>query len=173
MEEVKATAGKSFDELYSKLMASSKKVFDSYIETRSLEKTIRDLKVDRRNTFKQFKNKNFQATLSAYNKELASKVVYDKAVIIDELWKKYGSEGISVKDATSILVLLGKEIGMWNTDYKHQAKTGNVTYNIVNYSGIKDEIEKNKEAVEEEKKRQEELNIPDGIQITDYSDTVN
>jgi phosphoenolpyruvate carboxylase len=166
---------KSFDELYSKLMASSKKVFDSYVETRSLEKTIRDLKVDRRNTFKQFKNKNFQATLNAYNKELASKVVYDKAVIIDELWKKYGSEGISVKDATSILVLLGKEIGMWNTDYKHQAKTGNVTYNIVNYSSIKDEIEKNKEAVEKEKERQEqeEFDIPDGIQITDYSDTVN
>lgn len=130
-----------------KLTEKQKRVFDSYIETRSIDKTARELEIAYWDCLEVYNSKNFQLAIREYNEEMLDKVAYNSAVIIDELWKTYGSEGIAHKDKINILTLLGKHIGMWATQAKDPNAKTNVQYNIVNYNSITGEIQKHEQEI--------------------------
>lgn len=158
--------------LYDKLTPRQRKHFDHYVEHRSLNAMVTAFHSDIRAVKGVYNSKAFQLALKEHNEALKDKVMYTEAKVIDELWKRYNDFDSPPNVRVQILVLLGKHIGMWaNTSQTAKEMNKSVTYNIVNYAEVKGEIDKNKEAVEEAKDKPE-LDIPDGVQITEYPDTV-
>lgn len=149
-----------------KLTEKQKRVFDSYVQTRSIEKTSKEIDLNLWDATEVYRSKNFQTALRKYNEEMSDLVAYNSAVIIDELWKTYGSEGIGHKDKISILTLLGKHIGMWTTIVKPEDSKPTVQYNIVNYNAITGEIEKHEKEIQAE--LIENNDLPEGVKILTY-----
>jgi len=156
-------------EYYEKLGPRQKEFFDLYVKHRTLSAVQKKLDWTTRDTYKIFNSVTVQKALDEYNENIKTTSYYNEAVIIDELWKEYFIAKTS-KDRTNILVLLGKAIGMWSNLTQTNKDGSKVTYNIVNYNNIKEEIDKNKEEVEKEKDK--EINIPDGFEITNYDRTL-
>jgi hypothetical protein len=150
------------------LTEKQKIVFDSYIQTRSIDKTARELGQNVGNVWQTYRTATFQNALKEYNEALLDAIDYNAAVIIDELWKVYGQEGIGAKEKVNILTLLGKHIGMWAT----KAPTADdgkpsIQYNIVNYHGIVNEIERNEKEV---RPLIENNDAPQGFEVLSYGD---
>lgn len=151
-----------------KLTEKQKRVFDSYIQTRSIDKTARELELNNWDCTEVYNSKNFQIALREYNDQMMDKVAYNAAVIIDELWKTYGSEGISHKEKINILTLLGKHIGMWASTSRQDDAKPSIQYNIVNYNNITGEIEKHEKEVKAE--LIENNDTPEGFKVLTYGD---
>lgn len=150
-----------------KLTTKQKRVFDSYVQTRAINASAVELGMNNWDVLEVYNSKNFQLALRDYNEELSNTVAYNAAVIIDELWKTYGSEGIAHKDKINILTLLGKHIGMWANVTKNNDAKPNVQYNIVNYHNITSEISKNEKEIEA---KLIEDDIPEGFKVLTYGD---
>lgn len=150
-----------------KLTEKQKRVFDSYIVTRSIDKTARELEIAPWDCYEVYGSKNFQLAIKEYNADMLDKVAYNSAVIIDELWKTYGSDGIAHRDKINILTLLGKHIGMWATQAKDPNAKASVQYNIVNYNNITGEIQKHEQEVIA---NVVEDDTPEGFKILTYED---
>jgi hypothetical protein len=150
------------------LTERQKTIFDSYVQTRSLDKTAKELELNVGDVWRVHRSPAFQNALKEYNKELLDVVDYNAAVIIDELWKLYGQEATGAKEKVNILTLLGKHIGMWAT----KAPTADdgkpsIQYNIVNYHGIVNEIERNEKEV---RPLIESNDAPQGFEVLSYGD---
>jgi hypothetical protein len=154
---------------YEALTPKQKEFFDLYVETRTIASVVRKLGWNTGDTLKVYQSVGVQAALAEHNENLKTTSHYNEAVIIDKLWFEYADPETPKNVKVQILVQLGKHIGMWanTTGATKEAGAKSVTYNIVNYAGIKQEIEKNIEEIE--KVKDHEFDLPDGITITDYS----
>jgi predicted DNA-binding protein YlxM (UPF0122 family) len=152
---------------YENLTDRQKKIFDLYVESRSIDAVAKAMDVSNGDIWRTYQSDKFQLALTEYNKALVDKVSYTEAVIIDELWKNYNAEGVGMKDKITILTLLGKHIGMWSNAVQEKDQKASIQYNIVNYNGISSEIEKNKDAIEAQV-IEETDDVPEGIQLLTY-----
>ena len=157
---------------YDKLTPRQRKHFDHYVENRSLSSMVTAFHSDIRAVKGVYNSKAFQLALKEHNELLKDKVMYTEAVVIDELWKRYNDGDSPPNVKVQVLVLLGKHIGMWaNTSKTADKINQSHTYNIVNYNEVKKEIEDNKEEVEKAKD-DPDLDVPEGVQIVEYPETV-
>ena len=141
-------------------------IFDSYVQTRSLDKTAKELDLNVGDVWRVHRSPAFQNALKEYNKELLNIVDYNAAVIIDELWKLYGQGDTGAKEKVNILTLLGKHIGMWaNKVPTTDDGKPTIQYNIVNYHGIVNEIERNEKEV---RPLIENSDTPTGFEVLTY-----
>jgi hypothetical protein len=156
-------------EAYEVLTDKQRQFFEEYTRTRTISSVASKFGWTAGDTLKVYQSVGVQAALAEHNENLKTTSQYNEGVIIDKLWLEYADPETPKNIKVQILVHLGKHIGMWanTTGTSKEAGVKSVTYNIVNYSGIKDEIEKNKEEVE--KIKDYEFDLPDGITITDYS----
>lgn len=154
---------------YEALTPRQREFFDLYIQTRTLTSVYTKLNWNSGDCLRVYQSVGVQEALKEHNENLKTSSQYNEAIIIDKLWYEYSDPDTPKNVKVQILVQLGKHIGMWanTTGASKETGTKSVTYNIVNYSGIKEEIDKNKEEVE--KIKDQEFDIPDGITITDYS----
>lgn len=158
---------------YDKLGPRQKKFFDVYVQTRTINSIAVEFNVKWYEANEVYCSPNFQKALKEYNANLEKYSVYNQAVIIDKLWLEYNDSATPKNVKVNILVMLGKHIGMWANQTKNQLETkGSVTYNIVNYSNVMEEIDKNKEAVDKEREAVEQNDLPSGIEITSYGETL-
>ena len=149
---------------YEKLTDRQKKVFNSYIKTRTLHQTAIDLDMNEGDLSRVYQSDNFQLALSEYNNSIADKVGYNAAVIIDKLWGLYNDEDVPNKEKINILVLLGKHIGMWANAVREKDAKASIQYNIVNYNGVREEIQVHAQEI-----KQVENETPAGFKILEFN----
>ncbi len=165
-EESVATANKKIKVGETVLTQKQKQFLDLYVQHRSIDKVSRELGENSGNILQVYKSKGVQSALKEYNASLLDTIDYNAAVIIDELWKTYGQEGISHKDKINILTLLGKHIGMWAPKVPTESDgKPSIQYNIVNYNNISTELEKNEKEV---KLLIEANDTPEGFEVLTY-----
>lgn len=156
---------------YNNLTPKQKEFFDIYVQTRAINPIQKQLGWSWKDLSLVYSSVGVQKALKEYNENIQETSAYNAAVIVDKLWLEYNDQETPKNVKINILVMLGKHIGMWaNTVSQKDKKTvGNTTYNIVNYGAVKEEIDKNKTEVE--KVKDQELDIPEGVTLADYTET--
>lgn len=149
---------------YEKLTPKQKKFFDLYIEARSLVSITKLPDWDTRDVYNVYNSRGIKNALKEHNETLKSTALYDETVIIDKLWKEYSDPDTPKNVKVNILIMLGKHIGMWATTTRNQG-TGDVTYNVINYSAVEKPGVSPKEITEEVK-----TNLPKNIEIVEYNE---
>lgn len=152
---------------YANLSQQQKSIFDSYIENRSISGVARELGLNKGIVHRQFNSAVFQLALTDFNKQLADKVTYNAATIIDKLWFEYSDPDTPKAVKVQILIHLGKYIGMWNTNNNDKGPA-TVQYNIVNYNNLTNEIDKNKDAIDVELSKEPD-DTPEGVELLTFS----
>jgi hypothetical protein len=124
---------------YEALTPKQKEFFDLYTQTRTIASVVSKTGWNSGDTLKVYQSVGVQAALAEHNENLKTTSQYNEGIIIDKLWFEYADPDTPKNIKVQILVQLGKHIGMWanSTGTSKEVGTKSVTYNIVNYSGIK------------------------------------
>ena len=138
---------------YSKLTEKQRKVFDIYIICRSVNAVADELEWTWRDTSNVIKSVRFQAAVKEHNESIKDQMLYNEAVIIDRMWALYYDEATPPNVKAQLLQSLGKHVGMFGINAKAEAAAlvkPPTTFNIINYAGANEPLEKVvEEAVEE------------------------
>lgn len=138
---------------FDKLTEKQRKAFDIYVIDRSVNAVADKLEWSWRDTSNVIKSVGVQKAIKEHNEQIKDQMLYNEAVVIDRMWALYAEEETPANVKAQLLQNLGKHIGMFGVNAKAEAAAlarPPATFNIINYAGAHEQIEKTVEKAVED-----------------------